>query len=126
MHPDRAGMFQLGSRGLSFFPPSNTTSHARTEGWAGAQGPAEHKRQATQYLQSLVLGKEGKEGGKDGFFPLIFVPLLPMARGFAPWEVLGSTQRSVLEGAGRCREAAGRAGPQGEEQKKTSSLAYVG
>lgn len=66
------------------------------------------------------LGEGRERRGRVGFFLFFFcfVPLPPMTKGFVPWEVSGSAQHSVLKGAGRCRKAAGMAGPQGEEQKR--------
>lgn len=50
----------------------------------GRRGPAGRKRQATQYLQSLVSGKGGKEGERVGgfFFPLFFCPTPTRGKGF--------------------------------------------
>lgn len=97
--------------GLSSFPPSHITSHARTDGWAGAQETDwQDTRGRWQYLQSLVLGKREKEGERLGSLFFFFFYLLPLiARDFVPWEGSGSTWHSVLEGAERCRKAAGRA-----------------
>lgn len=52
-----------------------------------------------------------------GYFLLVFILFFI----FPP-----SPPRQRVFACGRCRKAAGRAGPRGEEQKKTGSLADVG
>lgn len=119
MHPNRTSMFQLGSQGLSSFPPSHTASHARTDGWAGAQGTGRTQEAGDSIYSLWSWGREGKRGERVGFFLcfFFFCPTPAHGKGFCPQEVSGSTRRSVLEGVGRCREAAGRARLRGEEQK---------
>lgn len=110
-----------------FLPSLHPTPHPMPGLTAGLghRGLTGRTQAAGDSIYSLwSWGREKKKG--KGWALSVFYPLPPIARGFVPWEGPGSTRHSVLEGAERCRETAGRAGLQGEEQKRPVSLVYVG
>lgn len=110
-------MFQRGIQRLSSLPP---TPHPMPGLMAGLG----HKRltgrtqEAGDSIYSLWSWGREKIGGKAGLLHFFCYPLPLITRGFVPWEGSGSRWHSVLEGAERCHKAAGRAGLQGEEQKR--------
>lgn len=109
----------------SFFLPSIPHPMPGLTAGLGRRGLTGRTQAAGDSIYSLwSWGREKKKG--KGWALSVFYPLPPIARGFVPWEGPGSTRHSVLEGAERCRETAGRAGLQGEEQKRPVSLVYVG
>lgn len=104
----------------SFFIPSLPYCQNWRLGWGTRDWLAGHKRQVTVFTV-FGLGEERKRGGKAGLFHFFY--LLPLtARDFVPWERSGSTWHSVLEGAERCRKAAGRAR---SEKDQFSGLCWV-
>lgn len=118
---------------FSSFSPFHSVSRARmntTSRWANAAGPAGHEEQATQYLQSLVLGKAGREGERVHFCffpPPAHQEQFRLFGGIMAVAALSPPAAAVGDRAGTCRKLAGRAELWGKGRKKDqcSGLRWV-